>query len=142
MIKSNLYDYRSREAFRQSLVTKAQSLPSCKEIIPTSWIQLAHFIDYMKGNNSNELKRLFTITVDELFALIQSSPLLDKPVFATTDELRAGLNFVHSLGLVFYFSHSSTLKDTVFMHPQWVADVLKCFIRHDMEKVFCLLIFI
>jgi hypothetical protein len=49
-------------------------------------------------------------------------------------ELGAALHFMHSLGVILHFPHGS-LSQTVFLHPQWVACMIRVIIRHDLDKV-------
>ncbi len=43
--------------------------------------------------------------------------------------------FVHTMGLILYYADSPKLCETVFLKPQWVANVVKTIIRHDLSMV-------
>lgn len=55
--------------------------------------------------------------------------------FQTKEEMCAGLRFSRSLGQVLWFEESTALCDLVFVHPQWVANIIRMVIRHNPHKV-------
>ncbi len=55
--------------------------------------------------------------------------------FSDVRELKSGLEFLYSMGIVLYYIDAERLSEIVFLRPQWVAHVMKTIIRHDMQTV-------
>ena len=55
-----------------------------------------------------------------------------KKLFSNQDKLEAALELLHNTGYVLWYRNIPTLNDIVFLSPQWVVDMIKSVIRHDM----------
>ena len=42
--------------------------------------------------------------------------------------------FLRARGSVLYYDHVPTLRDRVFIRPQWLVDVIKELVRHDLRE--------
>eukprot|EP01047_Picozoa_sp_COSAG01_P015044 COSAG01_NODE_745_length_13872_cov_40.816525_7_plen_3569_part_00 len=48
--------------------------------------------------------------------------------------LRRSMRFLRLTGNVLYYDHVAGLKDRIFLRPEWLVDVLKELVRHDLEQ--------
>ena len=69
----------------------------------------------------------------------------EKCGFGSTHDLCTALDLMHGLGMVLFFRHKSNydqdivegdeLQNIVFLRPQWVANIVRMVIRHNIDKV-------
>ena len=56
-------------------------------------------------------------------------PLDDDP-----ELLNRAMLFLRARGAVLYYDHVPALRDRVFIRPQWLVDVIKELVRHDLQE--------
>mmetsp|Transcript_15472 Transcript_15472/g.18054 ORF Transcript_15472/g.18054 Transcript_15472/m.18054 type:complete len:1172 (-) Transcript_15472:66-3581(-) len=55
-----------------------------------------------------------------------------KKSFRTKRELENALSLLHDTGYILWFKNIAFLRDQVFVSPQWVVDMIKSVLRHNM----------
>ena len=91
---------------------------------PTSYVRLTDDIN----QSVSELGASPIMTLTELGKKYAGK----KKLFSNQDKLEAALELLHNTGYVLWYKNIPTLNDTVFLSPQWVVDMIKSVIRHDM----------
>eukprot|EP01047_Picozoa_sp_COSAG01_P050995 COSAG01_NODE_5210_length_4407_cov_569.201021_1_plen_1354_part_01 len=64
-----------------------------------------------------------------------AAPLsLAQALEADPDMLNRAMLFLRARGNVLYYDHVPALRDRVFIRPQWLVDVIKELVRHDLRE--------
>ncbi|BFZ00350.1 hypothetical protein BsWGS_03389 [Bradybaena similaris] len=118
--------YLGFDQVRQSilnLVTDKQLFPRVMRVIPTFWLDVRHYIED-RGNSMN-----FPVLSWAAFEQEVTSR------FGMKHLVKSIAQYLHESGQILWFSSIEKLKDIVFVRPSWLFDLLRCFLRHDLENI-------
>ena len=57
-----------------------------------------------------------------------------RKLFSKAEELHIALKSLHEIGYVLWYEDNEMLRDIVFVDPQWVVNMIKTVIRHNMFR--------
>ncbi|CAG5116836.1 unnamed protein product, partial [Candidula unifasciata] len=107
----------------ENLVKDKQLFPRVMRVIPTFWLDVRHYVED-RGNSMS-----FPVLSWEEFQQEVTSR------FGMKHLMRPIAQYLHEIGQILWFSSVPKLKDLVFIRPSWLLDLLRCFLRHDLDKV-------
>lgn len=70
------------------------------------------------------------------WSALESTFAGDTPGVATLEPglIRRAMLYLRSTGDILYYDHIESLRDVVFLKPQWLVDVMKAMVHHDLAR--------
>jgi len=97
--------------------------PNVNHVVPESWVKLEQLCNHEKTFHK-------TISVDELY---EKASTIN---FVTKDDMLKALKYIVSIGPILYFYNIASIRNVVFLDPNWLSSIFKLIFRHDSDVFF------